>query len=146
MSETKSAAPVTGRCLCGAVSYESASEQVLGGHCHCVDCRKASGTGHGSHLGVPSAAFKVTGKTTAFDITADSGNTVTRHFCPTCGSPIYSTNPGMGDMVFIRASSLDDPEVFKPQVVVYTKSRPSWDVTGEGLPAFEGMPPSLPKP
>jgi len=44
-------------------------------------------------------------------------------------------------MVFPRASSLDDPEIFKPGLVVYTKRAPSWDQLDPSLPAFEGMPP-----
>src|SRR5262245_54738217 len=37
---------ITGRCLCGAVTY-SINAQPLGmGQCHCKDCQRASGTGH----------------------------------------------------------------------------------------------------
>lgn len=129
-----------GGCLCGAVRYEG-SEQKGGGHCHCIDCRKSSGTGHGSHMVVPEAAFQVTGEVRFFDAPADSGNMVSRGFCPTCGSPIYSTNSGMAGMVFVRASSLDDLEVFAPQMVVYTKRAASWDGVDPALPSFEAMPP-----
>ena len=131
----------TGGCLCGAVTYESTAEPAVAGHCHCVDCRKTSGTGHGSHIGVPDTAFKVTGEVKFFDAPADSGNVVSRGFCPTCGSAIYSTNSAMPGLAFIRASSLDDPEVFQPQLVVYTKRAASWDKMDPSLPTFEGMPP-----
>jgi len=33
----------------------------------------------------------------------------------------------MPGMVFVRASSLDDPEMFKPLMVVYTDRAASWD-------------------
>ena len=131
----------TGGCLCGAVRYECAGEPVGAGHCHCVDCRKSSGSGHCSHLVVPEAALQVSGEVRFFDAPADSGNMVSRGFCPTCGSAIYSTNSGMPDMLFLRASSLDDPEVFDPQMVVYTGSAPSWDLIDPKLPAFETVPP-----
>lgn len=132
---------ITGRCLCGAVSYTCSAEQVIGGHCHCIDCQKSSGTGHSSHMGVPKPAVAISGETTVYEAPTDSGNTVSRHFCPTCGSPVFSTNSAMPDLLFLRASCLDDLEVFQPGVVVYTKSRPSWDHVGEGLPEFEAMPP-----
>lgn len=137
-------APFEGGCLCGAVRYTCAAEPVVAGHCHCEDCRRSSGSGHCSHLGVPGDAVKLTGETRGFGKAADSGNTVTRYFCPTCGSPVYSTNSGMQGMMFLRASSLDDPEVFQPAVVVYTSRRPSWDVVGQDLPQFETMPPRPP--
>jgi hypothetical protein len=129
----------TGGCLCGKVRYEG-QEEAGGGHCHCVDCRKASGTGHGSHMIVPEAAFEVSGEVRFFAKPADSGNVVHRGFCPNCGSALYSTNEGMPGLVFVRASSLDDPEVFKPQMVVYTTRAASWDHMDQGLPAFPAMP------
>ncbi|MPZ56347.1 MAG: aldehyde-activating protein [Rhizobiales bacterium] len=133
-------AKFSGGCLCGAVRYESEMDPVVAGHCHCNDCRRSSGTGHCSHLGLPEPGFRVSGALRFYDAPADSGNIVSRGFCPTCGSPIYSTNSAMRGMIFLRASSLDDPEVFKPQMVVYTKRAPSWDAIAGGLPSFEAMP------
>ena len=69
----------SGGCLCGAVRYEG-SEQKGGGHCHCIDCRKSSGTGHCSHMVVPEDSFRVTGEVRFFDRPADSGNMVSRGF------------------------------------------------------------------
>ncbi len=132
----------SGGCLCGAVRYEVSAEPAIAGHCHCDDCRRTSGTGHGSHLGVPEDAFGVSGEVSFFDKPADSGNVVSRGFCPTCGSAVYSRNTGMPGMAFIRASSLDDPTVFRPQLVVYTKRAAPWDVMDASLPAFEDMPPA----
>ena len=129
-----------GGCLCGAVRYEG-SEPKGGGHCHCIDCRKSSGTGHCSHMIVAESNFQVAGKITFFEGPTDAGNKVNRGFCPTCGSPIYSTNSSMQGMVFVRASSLDDPHVFAPQMVVYTKRAPDWDLIDPALPSFEEMPP-----
>ncbi len=130
-----------GGCLCGAVRYECSAEPVVTGHCYCVDCRRSSGTGHCSHLGVPNEAVALTGGVSVYERPSDAGNVVGRAFCPTCGAPVYSTNSQMSEMLFIRASSLDDPEVFKPQMVVYTSRAPSWDHMDDDLPAFEEMPP-----
>ena len=112
-----------GGCLCGAVRYESKAEPAIGGHCHCEDCRKSSGAGHCAHLAVPKSAVSVTGEVTTYDKAADSGNIVSRAFCPACGAPVFSLNAAMPDLIFIRASSLDDLEVFKPQIVVYAEPR-----------------------
>jgi len=130
-----------GGCLCGAVRYESAAEAAMAGHCQCVDCRKSSGSGHCSHLAVPKEAFSVTGNVTTYEKPADSGNIVTRAFCPTCGAAVYSSNSAMPQLVFIRASSLDDVEVFKPQLVVYASRAASWDHVDPKLPSFAEMPP-----
>lgn len=130
----------TGGCLCGAVRFESSVDPQVVAHCHCVDCRKSSGTGHCTHIVIPEAAFTLNGDVQSYDHPADSGNIVTRSFCPTCGSPIFSRNSAMQGMVFPRASVLDDPEIAKPQMVVYASRAPSWDHMNPELPAFETLP------
>ena len=130
----------SGGCLCGAVRYECQAEPVVAGHCHCIDCRKSSGAGHCAHMGVPKKAVRVTGEVAVYDRPADSGNVVSRGFCPTCGAAVHSTNSSMPDMLFIRASSLDDPEVFKPQMIVYASRAPSWDHMDPKLLSFATQP------
>ena len=92
-------------------------------------------------MAVAGDSFQVTGEVKFFDAPTDAGNTVSRGFCPTCGSPVYSTNSSMLGMVFVRASSLDDPDIFTPEMVVYTKRAPRWDLVDPALPSFEEMPP-----
>ncbi len=133
----------SGRCLCGAVRYTCSAEPMMAGHCHCEDCRRSSGSGHCSHMGAPEDAVTLTGETTAYERPAESGNVIARHFCPTCGAAVFSRNSGMPGVLFLRASSLDDLEVFKPQMHVYAASAASWDRPGDDLPAFEKMPPGM---
>lgn len=130
----------TGGCLCGKVHYRSASAPQLTGHCHCIDCRKTSGTGHATHVVVPEADFSAKGEVKFYDHPADSGNIVSRGFCPNCGSAIYSTNSAMPGMIFIRASSLDDPEIARPAFAVYASRAASWDFVDPALPSFTVMP------
>ncbi len=126
----------SGKCLCGAVSYQSTSDPMLSAHCYCVDCRKTSGTGHGTHVVTKQDSASITGQLAAYDHPADSGNVVSRNFCPTCGSPIYSTNSAMPGMIFFRASSLDDLEIIQPAMAVYTDRAPSWDIRDDKLTSF----------
>ena len=46
----------------------------------------------------------------------------------------------MPGLAFARASSLDDPEIAKPQMVVYASRASSWDYMDPALPAFQTMP------
>lgn len=133
----------TGGCLCGAVRYACSGEPAMAGHCHCEDCRRSSGSGHSSHLAVPDVSVQLDGEVKGYARAADSGRMVTRFFCPTCGAALYSTNDGMQGMMFLRASSLDDLEVFKPQMHVYASRAASWDHRTEGLPVFDVMPPGM---
>lgn len=85
----------TGGCACGAIRYEIAAEPVMAGHCQCRDCQRDSGTGHASHMAFPRAAAHLSGKANFWDHAAESGNVVSRAFCPTCGAPVFSTNNNM---------------------------------------------------
>lgn len=135
---------LSGRCLCGACSFRSVGEAQFAGHCHCVDCRKASGAGHCTHVVVSGEGFESEGPVRLYDKPADSGSMVTRAFCEVCGSPLYSMNNRMPGMVFLRAGALDDPDAVSPQMTVYARRAPAWDRAGEGLPRFDLMPTEMP--
>jgi len=129
-----------GACLCGAVAYEFSGDPMVVGHCHCVDCRKASGAGHATHACIAEDAFSMTGELQFYDKPADSGHIVSRGFCKNCGSPVYSTNSGMPGMLFVRAASLEEPDAVTPQMIVYASRAPSWDKMDAALPTFAEMP------
>lgn len=139
MTMNEKAKGFSGHCLCGAVTVESSAEPQVVFHCCCEDCRRSSGTGHCTHIGIPESAFSLTDDVTFFAHKADSGNTVTKAFCGTCGSPIYSTNSGYPGAVFPRASVLSDPEIDRPQMVVYASRAVSWDKMDEMLPAYPAL-------
>jgi hypothetical protein len=132
----------TGGCACGDIRYEISGEPVFGGHCQCRDCQHATGTGHSSVMGFPEAAAKITGDLKFYDVKADSGNTLSRGFCPRCGSRVVSRGSGMPGMVMVPAGSLDDPSRFVPQMVIYTSSGQSWDQMDSKLQHMPKMPPA----
>src|SRR5262245_28418369 len=132
-----------GGCLCGAVRYTCTGDPMMAGHCHCEDCRRSSGSGHSSHLVVPEDTLELSGATKGYARPSASGNLVTRTFCPECGAPLFSTNAAMPSMLFLRASSLDDLEVFQPQMHVWTERAASWDKPASNLPTFARMPPGM---
>jgi hypothetical protein len=133
-----------GRCLCGAVSYTISGEPVRMAQCHCKDCQRASGTGHMSLAFFRAADVAFEGETRSFAVTADSGNVNTRHFCPTCGSRVYTENSARPGVVGIAVGSAEDNDWFAPQTVVYTKRRAGWDLTSTSIPNFDAMPPVPP--
>ncbi len=130
-----------GGCLCGAVRYEISAEPVIAGHCHCLDCRKASGAPHVSFAGFPDTAVKLTGVTKTYKTKGDSGMMSARGFCPECGSWITGHPESVPGIIAITIATLDDPEQIKPQMRFYDKRRISWDSVDLSLPAFPTMPP-----
>ena len=118
----------------------------MAGHCQCRDCQPHERYRSRFAYRFPTTAVKVQGKATSWEKPADSGNKVTRAFCPTCGSPVYPTNSGMPDFFVVEAASLDDPSRFAPQMVVYTSSGFAWDHLDPVLPRFPKKPPDAVEP
>lgn len=135
---------LTGGCLCEKMKYVSEGAPMVVGHCYCQDCRRASGTGHCTHVAVAATGFHAVGDIRFFAKPADSGNMVRRGFCPDCGTQLYSTNDATPGMVYIRASSLDEPDLIAPQLSVYAARAAAWDRPPGDLPAFAAMPPAGP--
>jgi len=132
---------LSGGCACGAVRYECVGAPALVAHCHCRDCQRASGAGASTVFGMPRSGFRpLQGQTATFSTTGDSGNPVVRHFCPSCGSPLYSEVAVVPELQFIRVVSLDEPAALTPTMHIYCDSAQPWDLPGDGLPRFGRMP------
>jgi hypothetical protein len=131
----------TGRCLCGAVNFKIAAPPVMTGQCHCKDCQRASGTGHMSLAFFSSGDIEVSGETSKYAVSADSGNINTRHFCSECGGRLFGENSARPGIMAVAVGAIDDNTWFAPGRVVYVKDRPPWDVTSTDIPNFDMMPP-----
>ena len=134
------ATPFTGGCMCGAVRYECSAEPVMAGNCHCRDCQRASGGAFVSALAVPRNALKITSEIKYYDVKGDSGNTVSRGFCPNCGARLFGRPAVVPDLIVIMAGSLGDPSWYKPGMDFYTASAQPWDYMNPELPKFPQMP------
>jgi hypothetical protein len=107
----------------------------------CRECQRASGTAFAAILRVPAAAFTVTkGAPKFYTVTGNSGNTISRGFCPECGSPLFSRLSGMADIVGVRVGSLDDPSRYHPVMDIFVASAQPWDHMNPELPKFPGYP------
>lgn len=132
----------TGGCLCGAVRYESNVEPVFAGNCHCKDCQRASGGPYTPAMFFPAAGVIVTGTTKVYQAVADSGNTIDRHFCPNCGSQLFTRLSAMPDLIGLRAGTLDDSSLYKPALDIYVSRASHWDFMDPKLPKFADAPPA----
>jgi len=128
---------ITGHCLCGAIQYEIANAPTTMGICHCKNCQRQAGSAFSTLAGVPVADFRMTGEAKLYeDADTDSGNTVQRFFCGTCGSPIYSAIPSMPDQIFLKTGTLDDTSGFAPLFNVWCSTKQDWVLLAEGVPAL----------
>ena len=130
----------TGKCLCGAVSYRSYEDPVVAINCHCEDCRRSTGALFGTNVMVPEAGFELSGEVKSYLHTADSGNAMTKYFCPECGSLVYGTGTGRPNIISVRAGSIDDVEKIAPSINVFLDSKVPTAPMNEELTSWPRMP------
>ena len=56
--------PITGRCLCGGVTYSADTEPMVEAVCHCTDCQRQTGNPFSVIVAVPRPALAVEGAPT----------------------------------------------------------------------------------
>lgn len=131
---------ITGGCQCGELRYQFSADPLFAGNCHCRECQKATGGAYTPALAVPVNAVKITGAVKYYERPADSGNTFSRGFCPTCGGRVFGRSSGYPQFILITAGSLDDPSRFKPTMDFFTTSAQPWDSMDPALPKFPRQP------
>ena len=109
--------------------------------CHCFECQRRTGAPFGAQSRFRREQVQVEGLSSTYTRVADSGNTLHRRFCPTCGTPLFSAAESRPHLVFVRAGTLDDPEMARPAATIWTVSAPSWACIDADLPRIERQPP-----
>ena len=131
---------IKGHCLCGKVSYESSAEPVFTGICHCKSCQRATGSAFSVVIAVPDASLSIDGTLKSHASVADSGKTITRQFCPECGSLIADRADAMPGMTMLNAGTLDDTSWIKPGMQIFCESAQPWVSLEGDMHQFPKMP------
>ncbi|MBU1176611.1 MAG: GFA family protein [Alphaproteobacteria bacterium] len=124
----------SGHCQCGAVSFTVSEEPVRMAQCHCEDCRRTTGTGHNAQAFFNRSAVTISGETKSYQNFADSGSRRTRHFCPVCGSRLFSENAKAPDMLGISVGAFDTSDWFRPAMTVWFSKKPAWFPVDPSVP------------
>lgn len=103
-----------GGCLCGNVRIVASGRPYRVGLCHCLDCRKHHGALFHASAVFPQDAVTIDGETRDY---------LGRHFCPRCGSSVFSIS---SDEVEVNIGSLDAPDQLRPTYELWTVRRESW--------------------
>ena len=136
------ATPMKGGCPLRRCPLRCTGEPVSALLCHCRDCQRQSGSAYAAAVRVPAVSFQVTqGEPKLYVKTADSGNQVTRAFCPECGCMLFLRVSARPDLVGIRVGSLDDPSWFRPEADIFVDSAQPWDHVNPDLPKYGAYPP-----
>jgi hypothetical protein len=98
---------MTGRCLCGQLTYDAQGKPSAPHACHCDDCQRFAGT---AFIGLDFDTLDISGPIHWFQ-SSDWGE---RGSCKTCGSGIFwRLRDGSGKQV-VTIGSLDDASNLPP--------------------------------
>ncbi|HVU30983.1 MAG TPA: GFA family protein [Sphingomicrobium sp.] len=125
----------TASCRCGQLRAVVTGDPVRVSACHCLNCKKRSGSAFAVQGRWPSAQVKIEGRSNSWSLLADSGNRATFHFCPDCGSDVhYEVDGKFDDLVAIPLGAFDDPYFVRPDFSVWEERKHDWvEITGEGV-------------
>src|SRR5262244_3320392 len=76
-------------CSCGQLRLTIEGEPSRISMCHCLECQRRTGAVISNQARFRREQVTFAGEATAWIRTAESGNALTFHFCPTCGSTVY---------------------------------------------------------
>ncbi|MDE2305060.1 MAG: GFA family protein [Gammaproteobacteria bacterium] len=135
---------LSGSCLCGAVKFEMTGEARRFYHCHCMRCRKATGTGHASNLFLQPGSLRwISGEEHLRSFKVPEAQRFTNQFCSICGARV-ARQPAGSDIVIAPAGSLDDEIPLQPQARIFAASRSNWSCAGDDLPTYPEYAPQTP--
>jgi len=130
------------QCQCGRLRALCTGAPERISMCHCLACQRRTGSVFSANSRFRRDRVSVEGPATAYVRTADTGNTVTAWFCPTCGSTVYWERSGFPDVMAVAQGMFADPAYPAPTVEVWTESRHPWTECIADLPRqqFARMP------
>ncbi len=115
-----------GQCLCGRVQLAVRGAPLRVGICHCMDCRKESGSAFTFYAVWPAAQFESSGETAEFH---------GQRFCPRCGSRLFSLDEQEAEIKLGVLSQAPTPLV--PSYELWVKRREPWLQAVPGAEQFD---------
>jgi hypothetical protein len=116
----------SGQSRCGQVSISVRGDPLRTGICHCTDCRQESGSAFTFYGVWPAQAFDSRGDTSEFR---------GRHFCPQCGSRLFSIDDREAEVKLGVLSQA--PTSLVPTYELWIKRRERWLRPIEGARQYD---------
>lgn len=113
-------------CSCGALHAKCSGEPARLSVCHCLDCKRRTGSAFSYNATYPADRVEVRGDFHSFRRSSDEGFWATYHFCPACGSAVFYEIERRPHMVSIPAGAFADPDFPEPSFSVYENRKHRW--------------------
>lgn len=131
---------IDGQCHCGFVTYEAEIDPGSVLICHCTACQRLTGSVYRVTVTARRDAIRLTAdRPQVYIRTGDSGRKRLQHFCPKCGSPLFTSGTGEDDETWgIRWGSINQRASLKPQRQIWCAHAMDWFDELSALPGRPG--------
>ena len=129
---------LTANCACGRVALHFAGKVLSMFMCSCEDCQRATGAGHSAIVLARSGDVTLTGEAKSFARAANSGATLTRWFCPECGTPLQAYSSRAPDVTMLPVGLFGAAAGwYVPNQLIFARSHRDWDTVAAELPQHQ---------
>jgi hypothetical protein len=125
------------------VTAQISGEPLAVRQCWCRQCQQAAAGGPTTNATFQTADVVFSGALATHDFTAASGNVVTQHFCPKCGTAIFGQSSARRHLMSLRMGFLDEPHGLRPTTAFWLDDAPDWAHID---PSLEQYPKQAPPP
>jgi hypothetical protein len=114
------------KCLCGALSAVATGDPVRNSVCHCLDCKRKTGSAFSWNAHWPEDQVERSGEAVIVTRTSDEGFWSRYHSCPACGVAVWYEIERRPGIVSIPVGAFADPDFPAPTIEVYGERRCAW--------------------
>jgi len=113
-------------CACGALTATAHGDPVRNSVCHCLDCKRRTGSAFAWTAHWPEDRVERRGEAASRTRTSEEGFWARQHFCPACGVTVWYEIERRPGVISIPVGGFADPDFPAPTVEVYGERRCSW--------------------
>jgi hypothetical protein len=113
-------------CSCGQLTLNASGDPVRISVCHCFECQRRTGSAFGVQARFPRERVQIGGHSHEYVRTGDSGQAISFHFCPHCGTTVYWTLAHAPEIIAVAVGAFADPAFATPQFSVYGSRQHPW--------------------
>ena len=128
-----------GGCACGSVRYRVQGEPEICQICHCRFCQRRTGSAFGTvAYFAEDRVTLLNGVLTDYEHRSDeTGRWLRTEFCPVCGTTVTHTTELRPGLRGIAAGTLDDPDWFRIDRHIWSRSARPWVSIPDGVEVYE---------
>ena len=128
----------TAQCRCGQLRAVVTGEPVRISVCHCLYCKRRSGSAFAAQARWPDTNVSISGESKLWSCVGESGATAIFRFCPECGSTVSYVHDDMPGVTAIAIGAFADPDFPPPEYSVYEERMHKWvTIVGDDVEHYD---------